>query len=86
MPKKNYLTKRTRLRGEVIKDCGVHRGYCTLPGLSSESGRDECKGNAVQPDEGFKMRATGKATDYETELGKSDLENLSPTECNKKGI
>lgn len=35
---------------------------------------------------GFKMRATGKATDYETELGKSDLENLSPTECNKKGI
>lgn len=35
---------------------------------------------------GLKMRATGKATDYETELGESDLGNLDPTECNKKGI
>lgn len=34
----------------------------------------------------LKIRATGKATDYETELGKSDLEKLNPTECNKKGI
>lgn len=57
LAKKNYLTKRTRLRGEVIKAQVVDRGYCTPPGCSLESGQDECKGNAVQPDEGVENKS-----------------------------
>lgn len=44
------------------------------------------RGLAVQPDKGVENEGIKKAADYETELGKSDLENLDPTECNKKGI
>ena len=43
MAKKNYLTTRARLGGEVIKDQGVNRKYCDLSGQSSESGQDEHK-------------------------------------------
>lgn len=49
-------------------------------------GKMSIKEMAVQPDEGLKkVKVISKSAQYETELGNSDLQNLSPAECITKG-